>query len=159
MDSVINIATVSGIPPLGLLVVIPPDTAVTFIPDSVALAIVKEAGVPTMVNGVDSLLTDGGDMIAYTFTVTNTGNVTLTDVFITDDGITFGGQAAQGSLSAISCDATTLASGDSIHLYGDVYIGTSRCRQFSWHTEWNQEPGESDRNASRRTRCRIPTGQ
>lgn len=46
-----------------------------------------------------------GDTVTYSFVVTNTGNVTLTDVTVTDP---------LPGLSAIDCPATTLAPGESM---------------------------------------------
>ena len=50
-----------------------------------------------------------GDVITYTYTVTNTGNVTLTDLSVSDE------HAGSGALSAISpVTVATLAIGDSV---------------------------------------------
>ncbi|WP_181157581.1 LPXTG cell wall anchor domain-containing protein [Microbacterium sp. MYb62] len=73
-----NSATVSGNPPTGPPVTDADDADVT-LPEDPAIELVK-----------DGALADGGagtvgDTIEYTFTATNTGNVTLTDVSISDE--------------------------------------------------------------------------
>jgi uncharacterized repeat protein (TIGR01451 family) len=79
----------------------PPSTVtVPAAPAGPALTIVKHAGAAVDVNG--NGITDAGDTIAYTFDVTNTGNVTLSDVGVTD--------AKAGS---VTCPQTTLEPGDS----------------------------------------------
>ena len=93
--SVVNTATASGTPPAG-----PPVTAVdvatvTATP-SPSISIVKSAA-PATVDAV-------GDAVAYTFVVTNTGNVTLTSVGVTDP---------LPGLPPVVCPVTTLAPGDS----------------------------------------------
>ncbi len=67
-------------------------------PDSPAMTLVKSAD-PTEASAV-------GDTIAYGFTLTNTGNVTLTGVHV--DETAFSGS---GEISAITCPTTTLAPG------------------------------------------------
>jgi uncharacterized repeat protein (TIGR01451 family) len=62
-----------------------------------AVTLVKSAGVPTIVNGTNPAVTDKDDILAYSFTVENTGNVTLSAISITDT-----------KLNAISCPATSL---------------------------------------------------
>ncbi len=86
---VVNEATGTGIPPSG-----PPPTGVdvvtTPIPSNPSITLDKVAGTPSG----DS----AGDTIAYTFLVTNTGNVTLNPVSVDDPAV-----------GAVSCPATTLA--------------------------------------------------
>jgi uncharacterized repeat protein (TIGR01451 family) len=74
----------------------PGTTTVTF--ESPALSLVKRAGTPTDVNG--NGITDAGDTIQYTFDVTNSGDVPLTDVAVTDDLV-----------GDVTCPSTTLAAG------------------------------------------------
>jgi uncharacterized repeat protein (TIGR01451 family) len=68
-----------------------------------ALTVVKSAGVPT-INAVGSDLTivDANDTITYTYTVKNTGNVTLSNVLPTDQGPKFNGIVGTNTLGAIS---------------------------------------------------------
>jgi uncharacterized repeat protein (TIGR01451 family) len=91
--TVVNSATVTGMPPSGTPM--PPvlSNQIT-IPgtQNPALALVK-ASPTTVILAV-------GDVVPYTFTVTNVGNVTMTAVAITDN-----------NTSGISCPATTLAPG------------------------------------------------
>ncbi|WP_284254231.1 DUF7507 domain-containing protein [Pseudolysinimonas kribbensis] len=67
--------------------------------ESPALTLVKHAGTPTDANGDG--ITNAGDTIGYTFTVTNTGDVALTDVGVTD-----------AKAGPVTCPSTTLAPGD-----------------------------------------------
>jgi uncharacterized repeat protein (TIGR01451 family) len=66
----------------------------------VGIALQKEAGVPTDVNG--NGLTDAGDTIAFTFTVTNTGVLPLSNISVSDP-----------TAGSITCPHPTLATGAS----------------------------------------------
>jgi uncharacterized repeat protein (TIGR01451 family) len=76
------------------------DCTITNTSRSVQIALQKEAGVPTDVN--DNGLTDAGDTIAFTFTVTNTGVLPLSGISVTDP-----------TVGSITCPDPTLATGES----------------------------------------------
>ena len=88
--SVVNIASVTGTPPSGTPISPVPSNTVT-VPASQnpAITIVKATSTSTF--------TAVGDTVNYTFTVTNTGNVTLTAVGVTDPKV-----------AGVSCPSTTL---------------------------------------------------
>ena len=65
-----------------------------------ALSLVKHAGAPNDVN--HDGITDAGDTIAYTFTVTNTGALTMTNIAVSDP-----------KAGPVTCPQSTLASGTS----------------------------------------------
>jgi uncharacterized repeat protein (TIGR01451 family) len=91
-DSIANTATATGTPPEGLRVpVSPPSSATVPITQDPAMTLVKSAS-PTS-------FTAAGTEITYSYKVTNTGNVTLTDVKVTDP---------MPGLSAVTCPRTTL---------------------------------------------------
>lgn len=73
---VVNTATATGAQPSGKPFTSPPAVVTTTIPKISELSVVKTAGKPSG--------TTVGSTIAYTFTLTNTGNVTLTDVSVAD---------------------------------------------------------------------------
>ncbi len=72
---VANTATVSATPPVGASVT-STDSTDTTIPAKPVISLDKQAGTPTGVTA--------GSTIAYTFVVTNTGNVTLTGIQVDD---------------------------------------------------------------------------
>lgn len=109
-----NTASASGTPVGGTLPAVADSSAQTGIALNAALTVNKMASAPTTGLGSNSGATDAGDTIAYTFEVTNAGDVTINSIAITDAGPTFNGVAgAAGSFSAISCPLTTLAPGQS----------------------------------------------
>ncbi len=74
--SINDSATATGTPPSGPATTSPPSTATVTSTQAAALTIAKSAS-PTSVTTV-------GQTVTYTFTVTNSGNVDLTDVHVTD---------------------------------------------------------------------------
>ncbi len=90
---VANTATVSGAPPVGAPVTAD-DSTDTTITAGAAITLVKTAGTPSG--------SSAGDTIGYSFLVTNTGNVTLASVAVTDPQV-----------GTVSCPDTTLAPGAS----------------------------------------------
>ncbi len=66
----------------------------------VSLALLKQAGTPNDVN--QDGITDAGDTIPYTFVVTNTGALTMSNITVTDSKV-----------GAVTCPNPTLAPGDS----------------------------------------------
>ncbi|UYM03932.1 DUF7507 domain-containing protein [Solicola gregarius] len=72
----------------------------------VSIAIDKQAGDPVDVNG--NGITDAGDQISYDFTVTNTGDLPLDTVEVTDD-----------TVGSVTCEATELAAGASTNCTAD----------------------------------------
>jgi uncharacterized repeat protein (TIGR01451 family) len=106
-----NTATANGTPAAGTLVP-PVDTAtVPVAPATPTLTVAKAAAVPVDVNS-DGII-KSGDTITYTYTVTNTGNVTINNAAPVDTGPTFDGNAATGSLGAFSPASANLAPGAS----------------------------------------------
>lgn len=102
--SVDNTATAEAVAPEGAE---PPepaeDSTSTPVEPRPSLAIEKTAGEPVDVNG--SGLTDAGDEITYTFTVSNDGNVPISDVTVTDEVLARAG-------IAITCEPAILAPGE-----------------------------------------------
>ena len=96
--AVTNTATATGTPPTGPAVTSPPSTAVFTSVAGPALTMVKSAD-PTSVG-------TAGDVVTYSFLVTNTGNVDLTGITVMDTTFT-----GTGTPPVISCPATTLAPG------------------------------------------------
>jgi uncharacterized repeat protein (TIGR01451 family) len=99
--SVTNTATATGTPPGGDPVTSTPSTAIVPVTPGPELTVVKTADVETVAAA--------GDVVTYSFLVTNTGNVTITDVAI--DEVEFSGT---GELSVIDCPTTTLATGEDV---------------------------------------------
>src|SRR5262249_35475900 len=97
--SVSNTATANGTPPQGSNVTAS-DTATVTLPAAPSLNLTKT---PTLHQDVvaPNNRVDPGDTISYAFTVTNTGNVTLTGVTLTDP------------LTSLNCLVGTLAPGQS----------------------------------------------
>jgi uncharacterized repeat protein (TIGR01451 family) len=93
-------ATATGTPPTGQAVTSPPASAPVAVAAVSELTLHKTAGPPVDANG--NQVIDAGDTIPFSFLVTNTGNVTLTDVNVSDER---GGPA--------TCPTTTLAPGQS----------------------------------------------
>lgn len=91
--SIGNKATADGTPPgSNTPVSSDPSTSDVTVDQTPALSVVKSADVQTV--------TAPGEVVTFTFTVTNTGNVTITDPSVTDSGF-----SGTGSLSAITCPA------------------------------------------------------
>ncbi|MEV0192848.1 hypothetical protein AB0I39_30495 [Kitasatospora purpeofusca] len=101
--SVTNTAVANGTPPTGPPVASPPSNAVVTAPPAPALTLVKSAE-PQTVGAT-------GASVAYSFVVTNTGNVTLTNVSVTDTAF-----SGSGPAPVVTCPAgaASLAPGASV---------------------------------------------
>ncbi|MFJ2535074.1 DUF7507 domain-containing protein [Microbacterium maritypicum] len=99
--TVTNSATAEGTPPSGGPVESDPSEETVTVPPAASLSIVKSSDTET--------ITAAGQTITYTFAVENTGNVTVSDVVVTDVGFT-----GTGELSAVVCVTTTVAPGDTV---------------------------------------------
>lgn len=97
-----NTATASGTDPDGNTVTSPEDDSPTPTPAAPSVTIEKAAG--------PGPFTSAGQLVSYSFLVTNTGNVTLTEIGVIDDAALFTGS---GPLPPAACDATTLIPGAS----------------------------------------------
>jgi hypothetical protein len=102
-----NTATATGTPPDGVSITSGPANATVTIVRDPAMTVNKTADAPSVATGGN---------VTYSFLVTNTGNVTLTDPVITDSGFT-----GHGTLGPITCPAgtTTLQPGDRITCTAD----------------------------------------
>ncbi|MCX5401986.1 hypothetical protein [Streptomyces sp. NBC_00102] len=69
-------------------------------PDDVTLVVASELSLTLDKSADDTRVYQAGDEVTYTYTVTNSGDTTLTDVTVTDDLVT-----------DVTCDSTTLAPG------------------------------------------------
>ena len=95
-----NSATATGTPPTGPPVTTPPSTTSTPTDQTSSISLVKTADKTTLV---------AGQTITYTFTATNTGNTTLSNVKIAEDA--FSGSGSMSGLTCTPAKPTTLAPG------------------------------------------------
>ncbi|GAA2518254.1 DUF7507 domain-containing protein [Rarobacter incanus] len=108
-----NTATATAVPPAGGTVTDGDDETVPTAQAKAALAIVKTA---TLQDSDGNKVGGLGEKIRYTFAVTNTGTVTLTDVKIDDTMI-----------GGATCEQTTLAPGAATTCKGnEVYVITAK---------------------------------
>ncbi len=90
-------ATASGDPPIGPAVTSPSSTASVPVTQTPALTVAKSAS--------PDEVTSAGEIVHYSYQVTNTGNVTLTDVIVTDNPAPPAGPLTSGP----DCPDSTLA--------------------------------------------------
>jgi uncharacterized repeat protein (TIGR01451 family) len=115
-NAVENSATATGTPATGTLGTVTPSTAEVAIPAAPKLAIVKNRTITTDNGSLG--VADVGDVITYTYVVTNTGNVTITSLSIADvhegallptppngETLTSDGPLASATPSQVSTDA------------------------------------------------------
>ncbi|WP_164743549.1 DUF7507 domain-containing protein [Microbacterium sulfonylureivorans] len=98
-----NAATARGVDPDGAVVVSNQSSVATPAPATPALTIEKSAS--------DGPFTSAGDLVAYSFLITNTGNVTLTEVGVAEEPALFTGS---GVVSLAACPTTTLIPGATV---------------------------------------------
>src|SRR6478609_5178912 len=112
-----NSATATGTPPTGSPVTTGPSTTVTPTPAGSGLTLVKSASISTDTNN------DGkagvGDKVTFSFTVKNTGDVTLTGLSIADTLV-----APAGPAVSVTCPVTTLAPGGTVVCTSSAYTVT-----------------------------------
>ncbi len=94
--SVVNTATASGTPPTGPAITSPPSTATVTVTPAPALALLKTAR--------PASYTTAGEIITYSYLITNTGNTGLTNVSATDTAF-----SGSGTPPVVTCPVTTLA--------------------------------------------------
>ncbi|MBK8457072.1 MAG: hypothetical protein IPL47_08200 [Phyllobacteriaceae bacterium] len=99
--------TANGTPTAGTLTPATANESVDVIDKTTGVNLVKSVTAPTVLGGANATFTDAGDTVTYTYTITNTGNVSLGAVAITDPGPTFDGNPLGGTWVA-----PTLTSGD-----------------------------------------------
>ncbi|MEP9363160.1 hypothetical protein ABLE68_09365, partial [Nocardioides sp. CN2-186] len=104
-----NTATATGTAPSGTKVT-DDDSTSTPIAATPSIALVKTAGA---IHDTDGNGDDAGDTITYTFKVTNTGNVTLNPVSVTD-----------GKVGTVTCSPNQLAPGASVTCTAAAYVLT-----------------------------------
>ena len=110
-----NTATVSGKPPTGANVTATdPDTQTLL--EAPAITLVK---VGTQNKGANSRI-DAGETISYSLTVTNTGNVTLSNVIVSDPTISITGSP----IASLAPNASSILTGSYTVTQGDIEAGT-----------------------------------
>nr|WP_277628521.1 hypothetical protein [Arsenicicoccus dermatophilus] len=109
---IVNTATVSGQPPIGAALTAS-DSVTIPVTTRPAYSFTKTAGSVVDSNGTGKQ--DAGDRVSYTFTVTNTGTVTLSSVAITDNKI---------GMAGVVCGSGTVAPGASITCTSPAYTIT-----------------------------------
>lgn len=113
--TVSNTATAEGTPPSSSRVASAPDGVVVVLAPQPVLVLDKTAGAPTTSGGALPAVTDAGDTISYSFTVTNNGNVTLTNISVADP---------LPGMPPITCPPAPLAPGESATCSTVVYTIT-----------------------------------
>ena len=96
----------------------PSDPTVTSLPTDASLAVTKTA---TLNDGGDGVA-NVGDTITYTFTVTNTGNVTLTNISLSDPDATLSGGPI-ASLAVGASDSSTFTASHTL-VQADIDAGS-----------------------------------
>jgi hypothetical protein len=101
-NAVENSATATGTPVVGTLGAVTASTAETQIPANPKLSILKTHAFTTDTGTLASA--DVGDVIKYTYTITNTGNVTINNASISDnhEGTVLSGQPLGEAMAALA---------------------------------------------------------
>lgn len=79
-------------------------------PDELSIPVRQTPAVDLSKASTTTAITAAGQVVPYTFTVSNTGNVTLHGISVTDVVVA---PSSPGNLSALTCPVTTLAPGQS----------------------------------------------
>jgi uncharacterized repeat protein (TIGR01451 family) len=117
-----NTATASGTYGVGPATTATSNTInVTVASPVTTLTVLKYAALPTTNLGTNTSKVDAGDTITFSYTVQNTGNVTMTGVTPTDVGPKFNGLAGTNVLGSFTGGTSTLAPGQTSALFYATY--------------------------------------